>query len=213
MDLAALKKKTGPLPMWAWALVVGLILSLIMFYLRGKSKINATPNPSATVSTDPYAAFENYAAAPTTQPTADQGPSGTYETNQSWMAKAIAFLTTKGIQPLDAQAALNNYLNNGGALSYGDSQIVNQALSQFGLPPDGVYGSPSASPKPNPTVVRYIRSSNGSIAAVFNDNTKAEFTSMAQYTSFSARHPAGALQGVSPEEYATYPVSQTNPSW
>lgn len=215
-DMAALKSKAGPLPVWAWAVVVGLILALIMYYIRGRAQVNkVTPStdPNATVSTDPYSAFANYAAAPTTQPVTDQGASGSYETNQSWLAKAVTWLATKGFSPLDAQSALNNYLNGGSVLSYADSQAVNQALSQFGLPPDGVLGNPTSSPKPKPTVVRYIRSSNGSIAVLYSDNTKGEFTNMANYASFSSKHPAGALQSVSAEEYSGYATAETNPTW
>lgn len=215
-DFHALKEKAGPLPVWTWAVIVGLILALIMYYLRGRSQVNnvsASTDPNATVSTDPYAAFANYSAAPTTQPTTDQGASGSYETNQSWLAKAVTYLATKGILPLDAQSALNAYLSGGGTLTYQQSQIVNQALNQFGLPPDQVYGNPTSSPKPNPTVVRYIRSTEGSIAAVYADNTKGEFTNMASYTSFSAKHPAGALQPVSRTEYDSYATAERNPTW
>lgn len=219
IDFAALKSKAGPLPVWVWALIVGLILAFFMFYVHGRSKVNAvTPasstDPNAAVSTDPYAAFANYAAAPTTQPTTDQGASGSYETNQSWIAKVIAYLSTKGYQPLDVQNALNAYTTGGGVLDYNQTQIVNAALSQFGTPPDQVYGNPTpTNTKPKPTVVRYIRSSNGSIAAQYSDGTKGEFNNMAAYTSFSASHPAGALQPVTPQEYAQYAVSETNPSW
>ena len=214
-DFNALGKKAGPLPIWVWAVMTGLLLALIMFYLRGRSQVNNTQNPNATVSTDPYAAFANYSAAPTTQPTTDQGASGSYETNQSWIAKAVAWLTsTQNVTGLDAQNALTAYTTGGAPLTPTQTDIVNRALNQFGLPPEPVYGNPSGtSGSAHPTVQSYIRNPNNSISAVFNNGTKGEFTNLAAYQAFSAKHPAGPWQQVTAEAYSSIPTSETNPSW
>jgi hypothetical protein len=219
IDFAALKSKAGPLPVWVWALLTGLVLALIMFYLRGKSQVNAAQNPNASVSTDPYAAFDNYSAAPTSvTPDANQGASGSYETNQSWIAKAVAWLTsTQNVSGLDAQNALTAYTTGGGALNATQTDIVNRALNQFGLPPEQVYGNPSGTaptpPNAHPTVQSYIRNPVGSISVVYNNGTKGEFSSLTAYQAFSAKHPAGPYQNVTKEAYASIPTSERNPSW
>lgn len=234
MKLAALKSKAGPLPVWAWSLIVGLVLAIGIYYVRGKSQINnANIDPTAQVPTDPYAAFANYSAAPTTAPT-DQGSSGSYETNQSWLAKGVALITGKNLgTALDAQNALTAYMNNGGTLTAAQTKLVNSVLQALGLPPEGVYGNPSGTnpappvttppptgggtkpPTPAKKQVRnYIRSNtDGSIAVVYTDGTKGEFTNMKAYTTFSAKHPAGALNGVTRTIYDSFPTAEKNPTW
>jgi hypothetical protein len=214
-----LKEKAGPLPIWGWALITAFLGIGLFYYMHGRSKVaNSGTSTTAQVPTDPYAAFANYSAAPTSVTPTDQGASGSYETNQSWLSKAVYWLTQQGKgTALDSQAALNNYLNNGTVLDQGQTQLVNAALDQFGLPPQPVFGAPSGTnptpPSANPTVQGYIRSPNGSISAVFTNGTKGEFSSNSAYTTFSAAHPAGPWQQVSADYYTRIPTASTNPSF
>lgn len=143
---AALTRKIGPLPGWAWALIVVALAYGFYFWKKRGAAGAGTPTSPAT---DP-AAF-----APAALGFESAGPmpgTGTYNgqvntmpvgqaavsTNAQWAKTVGNFLIGTGSYDSAAVSnALSKYLN-GGQLTDQETAIVGTAVKQYQLPPEGV---------------------------------------------------------------------------
>ena len=88
--------------------------------------------------------------------------------NEEWLSRSVAYLVSKGVSGTIAQSALTTYLA-GGQLSITQKNNVDDAIKEFGLPPQGV---DSVSATPNRRLVRYVKTPVAStIYAQYSDNT------------------------------------------
>lgn len=143
-SLSALTRKIGPLPGYAWVVIVVAIYYLYRKFYGGGGTATNTPvgtsdaTPGSTgYSTSPvdYGGGAGYASGGMlTSP--GSGVSAAQD-NASWGKQAAGALIASGANPGLVNNAINDYLN-GNPLSAQEQQIINQALSQFGEPPNGV---------------------------------------------------------------------------
>jgi len=139
--VSASKKKWGKLPVWGWGVIVGIAILIGYYYYSNHKKATAAGAQAANISTD------SLAGTPAGGGGSGSSDTASIETNTSWRQKAVTLLVGKGVPPLDAQTALDNYLQ-GNTLTPIQAGYVNQAITALGLPPDGTLGIPSIS---NPT--------------------------------------------------------------
>lgn len=158
-----MRKKVGGVPVVY--LIAGFVLVLVILAWRLKTPAadpaaDATTDPTTdgggAVDTngDPSTVYPNMpngtvVVAPQTDPVKTDVPP---EDNTDWLRKSVLFLVNKkGHSPGDAQRALNLYLD-GENLSYAQGQMRDEAIREYGLPPDpGNIGT--TAPKPAPPVV------------------------------------------------------------
>jgi hypothetical protein len=148
---ADLTKKMGPLPVWAWALLVGGGLGFYFYYQRTKS---GTVNTAASTATSADAGFGTTrpglgnlnAGGTDTSVTTTTG----LQTNQQWSVKAQSILISYGYDPATVSIALANYLG-GNDLTAQQQAIVSEALRAAGPTPEPV--PPAVNPQPGPTPI------------------------------------------------------------
>ena len=138
----AFTRKLGPLPTWAWALVIaGAVYGWYAWKkVSGASSVALGASTPATAGTvlDPLGsgAVSNgsgYSGSVTTYP---QGtPAAT--TNAQWARNVADQLIALGDNPSLVSTTLADYVG-GQALPNGGSSIIDQALTKFGSPPEGV---------------------------------------------------------------------------
>lgn len=200
MDLQA---KIGPLPAYAWGGIIGLAIVGIAYWRSSQTAINSAA-PAADGSAGSLidgvdGAFGGFGNA-NGQTTPTTSGTGGIDSNGSWLTRAVAWLSGSGTTPLSAQTALSKYLM-GSALTYDEGQIVNKALSQFGVPPDGV-DTPTVGAKPT-TYTSYLRdNTTGAIYGVTGDGSRV-WLSAAQWQALGA--PTNLLKSVtSLPQYVSY---------
>lgn len=144
-----IKAKLGPFPVWVWGVIVGGIVLIVVYYRNNAAKAAAagTDASGVTVSgedlTAALGATGSGDSGATTAPDATTS-SSLGSTNTTWESSAVAWLASHGFSPLTAQNAIENYLN--GTLSATDpsaNAAVNAAITNYGLPPEGVFGIPA----------------------------------------------------------------------
>jgi len=171
--------KIGPLPAYAWGGIIGTVAVGIAYWRSSTTKA-ARAVPAAAVSAiNPL----DGAFTPGTARGSGGGvgigvvnPSGSMDTNATWLTSAVQFLSGKGISPLAAVTALQKYLH-GDPLTYAEGQSVDLALGSKGLPPNGadtpVVGPKVVDPIQHTMFSSFIKDeSNGRIYGV-NAATKA----------------------------------------
>lgn len=126
-------QKAGPFPVWVWGLGLG---GLYVLYRYWKVSQQAKASPVAeAVGLTPLDTTPNISASPDLT-NGGTSSTGGATTNAQWVAEAVQGLIDKGYDPLHIEQALQDYLA-GNDLSYQESQIVNGALAEFGVPPEG----------------------------------------------------------------------------
>lgn len=130
--------------------IVGAVLGLIVVYYLYKNRAaNAAANAAATQAQD--VGSSNAGGAPVqvglsnATPTGSSGPDLT--TNVGWEEAAVAYLTGQGINGINAQKAVEDYLN-GNRLSYAEYEALNAVIKDLGIAPQGTYAPPSYSAPP-----------------------------------------------------------------
>lgn len=136
-----LKSKAGPLPVWAWGTIIGVLIVAATYYFRSRSAAgSASAGDDLTSVAYPDVDSNGLSASPSVvnaSGTADED-SGFYS-NDTWFAAAIAWGVGQGIDPLTMQAALTAYLN-GDPITTAQSAIINRVVAKFGFPPTGTNG-------------------------------------------------------------------------
>lgn len=158
----AFTKKIGPLPGWAYVVIVGGGAYAIYYWRKRTS--DTTASASTVGVTDPNSAGFTSADAVTQ---ADYSTPQTSQTNAQWARNATNALTAQAkYSATDISNALSNYLN-GVALSPAQLIIVNDAITQFGAPPEGLIPTNAATVPGNATpadaITGYARSADGSV--------------------------------------------------
>ena len=137
-DKEALTRKLGPLPVWAWGVLLGAVVVGFMIWQNNAigNAESGTAAVDATNDADPEVSGTQLTPAGTT--VGDTGDvESSYASNLLWESAVIAYLSPKGYSPLKIQVALEKYFN-GKTLTAADQKIVNAAVAYAGLPPDGV---------------------------------------------------------------------------
>jgi len=135
----AFTKKIGPLPGWAWVLIiVGLAYGAFLWRKRGAASGTVAPvqAPSAVgfSSAGPAPGTNTYNGQVSTLPVGQPGLS----TNAAWAKSVTDFLVGTGnYSPADISNAIGNFIS-GNALNEQQTAIVNTAIKQFQTPPEGV---------------------------------------------------------------------------
>lgn len=146
----ALTKKIGPLPGFAWLLIV-VGGAYGYYYWKGGHSVGASAPAPASLSTDAGAGSYTGATTDTTGNTFSGAVSTTpagaaaSTTNAQWARNVADGLITSGANPTDVENALSAYLN-GQTLSATQNAIVNTALRQYGQPPEGIIAVHSPAP-------------------------------------------------------------------
>lgn len=145
-----LKQKAGPLPVWAWGVIVGVIVVAGMYWYSSKSASNGSVTDDSELLAYPDldgGSGDGSGSNTGTVVTGGTGSSGAQEFTSSlaWMTYAVAALIKDGFSPLAVQSALSKYLS-GDTLSASEQQIVNIAITRYGMPPFGTDGPPSLAP-------------------------------------------------------------------
>lgn len=140
---AALSKKAGGLPTWAWIPIIGGV-GYVGYKLYEDYKANAAASGTTTgASTTPSTTGDSSGGgggSTTATGTTTTSTTTTQETLAAWKAGALAAIAKIGggkyLSPSQALAALNAYLA-GRPVSQKAANAINRALVTTGLPPLG----------------------------------------------------------------------------
>jgi len=154
MDASGLRSKAGPLPIWAWGALLGLV-AVGFIYWRSS---NAAANSAAAGTTDSGSQIDptvDYTAAGlgATQASSDTTNADTssstpvYGDNDSWVSGIVQWLNGQGKDPIKVRQALTNYLN-GGIITPDQLAIIKSAIGYAGDAPDGLAGTPTEAVTP-----------------------------------------------------------------
>lgn len=141
-------KQVGPLPMGAWALVVGGAL-FYSFYMSKKKTASTGTTDTTTPSALIYTGTGGGTPTDTTTPTTTTG----YLTNEAWASAAKTFLISQSVDAKEASDAIDLYIN-AQALNSKQTSYVSIATKQLGPPPQSlppVVGTPTPEQNPVPT--------------------------------------------------------------
>lgn len=151
----ALTKKIGPLPGFVWVLlIVGAAYAVYYWRSRGAGSGPAPADPALVGDNPGSVGFSSAGPMPGTNGNpgvTDTLPVGrpATTTNGQWASLAGNALIASGkYDPATVQNALSKYLN-GGALTAAEQAIINIAVRDYQLPPEGVLPVKSA-PAPAP---------------------------------------------------------------
>lgn len=191
----AFTNKLGPLPGYAWLIIVLGIAYAIYYYRKHAGTFPATSTPGTTTGVPAVLGYPDNSSTGTGIIEGTNGAPA-IATNSQWARNAVNQLVAQGkYSATDASNAISNYLN-GVALSDQQTAIINDALTSFSTPPEGVLPTVTAPATPvtpvtpaaptNPhTLLDYIRRSDGEIAARYSDNSILPLT-LSEYQSRGA---------------------------
>lgn len=156
-------KKIGPMPVWAYALILAGMLAIGFWYKSHKAATAGTGTVTSNGTTgdsldgeesaDGYVANSGTDSYGTSSGSSSSGSSATLTTtNAEWASNAANYLDSVGGDPVAIQTALADYLA-GQQLTSAQTTIVNQAIAAVGSPPQGVIPVATSSPSVNYTVV------------------------------------------------------------
>ena len=150
-----LQGKIGPLPAWAWGGLIGIAVVGFSYMHRSNSAAVAAGDGAVPVAIDGVdGAFGGASGGtspiddgtvPVSQDPADfsgvlpdySGVDFQDKTSlETWVARAVLWLSGQGVSPPKAQDAISNYLS--GTSDPAGESIVQQAVMHFGAPPLGV---------------------------------------------------------------------------
>lgn len=161
MDMGAMTHKVGPLPVYAWGLLLGGVGVVWVWRSQSASTASAqvgsggqTPvldsgsDASAASGTvygysDPSAGLSGSSVYTSTGVSSNGtgiNYSGTVNTNDTWLSKAVGMASKFGYSPLALQTALQQYLN-GAQLNKDQQSMVNAVIGKMGTSPEGVWGT------------------------------------------------------------------------
>lgn len=124
-------RKYAGMPLWAWGATVGGIVVVYVWWRNRQSANAVTTNADVASVLGGIAA--NSGGVP---PTGDAGLSGSspQPTDSSWLSDAVRSLSTNFGGGVNVTNALSKFMS-GLPLTANEQGIVDQAISQFGLPP------------------------------------------------------------------------------
>lgn len=170
MDLTFLKEKLGPLPMAAW-IALGVAGALAWMRWGRKADGTVTGPLDALITSGQQPPAEIPPTIPVPEPPLGGNPfvgplpgQPDIFSNQEWGAVSADWLLSQGRDPVAVTRSLNAYLAGQPVLP-GDVSLVEAALRQFGVPPDGapplsIALPPGPTPTPTPATPRYWTAPN-----------------------------------------------------
>lgn len=200
-----IKAKLGPFPVWVWGVLVGAIVLVVVYYRNNAAKAAAAGTDTSGVAvsgedlTAALGATGSSDTTDTTDPATDATSSTTLgSTNTTWESSAVAWLSSHGFSPLTAQNAIENYLN--GTLSSTDASAnsaVNAAITNYGLPPEGVFGIPAIPVVSTPAVTTSTASTWYQLAGAPGHQTIYKVTAGKRVAQTSAQYKAAGSPPIS----------------
>ena len=179
-----MKGKLGPLPVWAWGLIIGGIVVGVYYWRQVKDDNGqeiTSDNESAALAEQEgdsgYVASSDLVDSAFTPGSASGSSLATVDTatpsdtNDAWAARVIAKLTGAGVAFTDAQAAVSKLLN-GEELSADESALVDRGQKLEGTLPPEALSTVTKNGSSNAAVSKWMRSSDGSIQAVLSNGSK-----------------------------------------
>lgn len=140
-----LSRKLGPLPLWA---IIAGGAGVALFLRSRKQASQNVAGSSLTGTTDSTGA--TLSAIPGTMTTNGGTLASGAGDNNSWANQAVAFLEARGMDPLQAAAAIQAYLN-GYPLSAQQQGLVDVALGGVGNAPQPIAPIQLTAPPPVPS--------------------------------------------------------------
>lgn len=175
-------KKVGPLPAYVW---MGAAIVLYLYFKKRNAASSASASTAAnSAQTDSSGASGNidpatgyvYGTTADTQALASQNSStstgsgsttaGQYQTNQAWAEAAINYLVGLGIDPVEANSAVTQYISSQ-TLTTQQQADVNLAVQGIGGPPNPP--TPGNAPPP-------VQTAGGGTSTVTANNPPTGFT-------------------------------------
>lgn len=193
-----LKAKLGPLPVWGWGIIVGVI-ALIGYLMYSRRSAGEVGGPGASTGASNLDAM-GY------QTVGIKGGSATTETtvppnNVSWLERASrAVADILYASPSEVYAALQKWLI-GDPITVKEKSYVDKAIQVAMSPPEGTQGistvtnNPVSSTTDKPISWRTLNT-NGRIYAIYV-NRYAEATSAQWKTAGSPARPRTSIGGIS----------------
>ena len=174
-----LKKNLGPLPVWAWGVILGALIAAYIWFGHSRSGDSADEDSTAAPNSNSLGdaidgAFRIGGAWNGNYGGEGDSKDDSMDTNAAWGFRAVASLVSDGVSPIAAQQAIGNYLD-GEALTTEQSALVDKAIRAIGQPPNRPDTPKVGTPK-NLTVKSWVRSQNGTIYAVMSDGSKVAKT-------------------------------------
>lgn len=140
--------KLGPLPVWAWGAIIGLLLLAFVWFSRSGGSTAATDTASGTTDAEASPLFPSSSnTVPSDTDTTAGSTDTTTSTNSYWLTQGSAFAVSRGYSPTAAIAALTKWLN-GDTITADEQRIVDAVVKQIGAPPEGTSGTSTVTPAP-----------------------------------------------------------------
>lgn len=148
-----LTKKIGPLPGYAYVLIIAVVAYAVYYWRKHSASVSGVvPQVPSAIAADNSASPFPGASPSVTQATNNGMPAAS--TNAIWAANATNVLVGTGSDPTTVSNALAHYLG-GQQLSASEQSIINLAITHFGAPPEGVL--PVAAPANVPLAKKYTQ--------------------------------------------------------
>lgn len=143
-----LTEKAGPLPVWAWGVIGGGVLTVFVWMNRGGGSSDAAAAESTTGKPVPTTnpADWDYATTGNSPGYVSGSASSIVQeddigTNFEWLARGVPFLIAARYGGTASVQALQKYLE-GRSLSSEENTMVNLWIAEAGYPPQGTGGIP-----------------------------------------------------------------------
>ena len=205
-----LKKNLGPLPVWAWGVILGALIAAYIWFGHSRSGDSADEDSTAAPNSNSLGDAIDGAFRIGGVWNGNSGGEGdtnddSMDTNAAWGFRAVASLVSDGVSPIAAQQAIGNYLD-GEALTTEQSALVDKAIRAIGQPPNRP-DTPKVDTPETPkgaTVKSWQRLGSGQVVAIMSDGTKVN-KSLRDY--IDAGMPAFSVNSY---EYQTYKVKSNS---
>lgn len=156
--LSVLTKKIGPLPAYAYVLIIVAGAYAWRAYRARTAGASTAGLDSSAASAAGSAAPVDGTGSSSTGSTPSDGAAGTVvgRTNAQWALTVSNALLAEGRNPVTVSSAITKYLA-GGLLTAQEQALVNEAVQKYGYPPEGVLPIkpvPTPGPTPKPPVTK-----------------------------------------------------------
>ena len=133
-----LKKNLGPLPVWAWGVILAIIIVVYIWLGQSRGATGGDDTPAEDTGDATRDAIDGafrIGGAYTGDNSGNGGKDDSADTNDAWSFRAVAALVSKGKLPLAAQQAIYLYLD-GETLTAAQQALVDEAIKLIGAPPE-----------------------------------------------------------------------------
>lgn len=213
-------RKLGPLPIWGWAIVLAAVVFIYVRFIGGRGSAGASSaGGSASAAYPNVMTTGGYLPAGQGSGSQPVGmPPAMFTDNTAWENAAIQSASQFGSDPLSLQQAIDQYFKgSAGQITSNQKSLLNRVIEAIGAPPIGsanggtpAVSDPNVTPPSRGNLISFIRSPNGSIAALFDNGTISEYNSMAQFNKAHDASGGLGLVGVSATQYAQYHKAVSN---